>query len=98
MVDFSKITAGIKPVANIGENTKASSTQSFSDVLAGALRDTISAQKTAEQLSVAVANGEQVPMHQVTEAVAQAELKLQTLMSVRDRAVSAYQQILQMPI
>ncbi len=55
-------------------------------------------QKNAQALSLASANGENVPMHKVIEAVSQAELTLQTLVTVRDKAVEAYQQIQQMPI
>ena len=42
--------------------------------------------------------GEDVPMHKVVEAVSAAEIKLQTLVTVRDRAVQAYQTLTQMPI
>lgn len=55
-------------------------------------------QKNAQAMSMAAANGENVPMHKVIEAISQAELTLQTLVTVRDRAVEAYQQIQQMPI
>lgn len=72
--------------------------QTFGQVLEGALNSTVNAQQTAEQLSTAVAQGEDVPMNKVIEAVSAAEIKLQTLVTVRDRAVQAYQQITQMPI
>ena len=72
--------------------------KSFSTLLKGALENTVETQKAAEALSTAVAQGENVPMHKVIEAVSAAELKLQTLVTVRDRAVQAYQQITQMPI
>ena len=72
--------------------------QTFGQVLESALDSTVQAQRTAESLSTAVAQGEDVPMHKVIEAVSAAEIKLQTLVTVRDRAVQAYQQITQMPI
>lgn len=72
--------------------------QTFGQVLEGALNSTVDAQRTAEQLSTAVAQGEDIPMNKVVEAVTAAEIKLQTLVTVRDRAVQAYQQLTQMPI
>jgi flagellar hook-basal body complex protein FliE len=71
---------------------------SFLDALDRAVQSTYDAQKSAEAFSAAVAQGQDVPMHQVVQAVAQAEITLQTMVSVRDRAVEAYQQILQMQI
>ena len=72
--------------------------KAFGEVLQQSLESTVQAQKTAEALSVAVAQGEDIPMNKVVEAVSAAEIKLQTLVTVRDRAVQAYQQITQMPI
>ena len=72
--------------------------KAFGEVLAQSLNSTVEAQNAAEALSTAVANGEDVPMHKVVEAVSAAEIKLQTLVTVRDRAVQAYQTLTQMPI
>ena len=72
--------------------------QTFGQVLENAVNSTVEAQQTAEQLSTAVAQGEDVPMNKVIESVSAAEIKLETLVTVRDRAVQAYQQLTQMPI
>lgn len=79
-------------------NKAATPLKAFGEVLTQALESTTQAQHTAEALSTAVAQGENVPMHKVIEAVSAAEIKLQTLVTVRDRAVQAYQQLTQMPI
>ncbi|RYG60963.1 MAG: flagellar hook-basal body complex protein FliE [Alphaproteobacteria bacterium] len=71
---------------------------SFSDVLKNMVTQTVDAQKTAEQLSLAAAQGDPVALQDVVQAVSKAELTLQTLVTVRDRAVEAYQQIMQMPV
>ena len=71
---------------------------SFSDVLKGMVTQTIDAQKNAEQLSMAAAQGDPVALQDVVQAVSKAELTLQTLVTVRDKAVEAYQQIMQMPV
>ena len=90
--------APILPNADIGGSNAAAPAKAFGDLVEGALKDTMQAQKTAQGLSEAVANGENIPMHKVVQAVAEAEVKLQTLVTVRDKAVQAYQQITQMPI
>lgn len=79
-------------------NASPEPSKTFGQVLEGALNSTVQTQQTAEQLTAAVAQGEDVPMHKVIEAVSAAEIKLQTLVTVRDRAVQAYQQLTQMPI
>ncbi|MBI1363576.1 MAG: flagellar hook-basal body complex protein FliE [Proteobacteria bacterium] len=88
---------GTGPIKDVGSKAP-SIDQGFGDLLSDALRNTMQAQKNAEALSAAAANGEPVPMHQLTQAVSEAELTLQTMLSVRDKAVEAYQQIMQMPI
>lgn len=102
MVDsVAKVGLGnFAPIAEIKDNgaTAANPTKAFSELVTNALNNTMEAQKTAEMLSAAVASGKDVPIHQVTQAIAQAESTLQTLVSVRDRAVEAYQTISQMPI
>lgn len=76
----------------------ADKTKAFSDMVRQAVQQTVADQKTAEGMSLAAANGENVPMHQVIQAISKAELSLQTMMTVRDRAVEAYQEILRTPI
>lgn len=71
---------------------------SFADVLKGLVNQTVDTQKTAEQLTLAAAQGDPVALQDVVQAVSKAELTLQTLMTVRDKAVEAYQQIMQMPV
>lgn len=97
MSDIKSIQANFKPIADVGKQTPRPS-QSFGDVLSSALDNTMQTQKTAESMSTAVAMGENIPMHEVTQAISKAEMTLQTLMGVRDRAVEAYKEIMQMPI
>jgi flagellar hook-basal body complex protein FliE len=51
----------------------------------------------AEQQSLAVAGG-QADIVDVVTAIAAAETQLQTVIAVRDQVISAYQEILRMPI
>lgn len=71
---------------------------SFGDVLKNIVTQAVDSQKVAEQMTVAAAKGDPVALQDVVQAVSKAELTLQTLVTVRDKAVEAYQQIMQMPV
>ncbi|PIZ30338.1 MAG: flagellar hook-basal body complex protein FliE [Alphaproteobacteria bacterium CG_4_10_14_0_8_um_filter_53_9] len=77
---------------------EAVSGPSFSDVLANTVNNAMESQQTAATLTRMAAEGQDVPVSTIVQAISQAELTLQTLITVRDRAVEAYQQIQQMPI
>ena len=94
----SSLIGGIGSIGGIASGAAANPVTSFQDVLKGVVSQTVEAQKTAEQLSMAAAQGQPVAMQDIVQAVSQAEITLQTLVTVRDRAVEAYQQIMQMPV
>lgn len=75
-----------------------STSNAFGDMVTKALTKTADAQKQSEAMTQAAASGENVPMHEVIQAVGDAELTLQTMLTVRDKAIEAYQEILRMPI
>ena len=77
---------------------KASAGTGFSQLLTNAIEGTVDAQRAAEKMTARAAIGEDVPMHKVIEAVNRAETTLKTMLNVRDKAVTAYQEILRMPI
>ncbi|MCK5284844.1 MAG: flagellar hook-basal body complex protein FliE [Alphaproteobacteria bacterium] len=70
---------------------------SFSDFLRQEVTDSIDTLKTGEKISAKAVTGE-ADLISVVEAVTAAELTLQTVVSVRDRLISAYQEIMRMPI
>ena len=69
----------------------------FSDVLREATEGAIGALKEGERQSLKAAAGT-ADLNDVVQAVAKAELTLQTVVTLRDRVVQAYQEILRMPI
>ncbi len=69
----------------------------FADLLGQAVNAAISQSHGAEAASAAVLDG-QGNLTQAVTALAQAQLTLQTVTTLRDRMVSAYQDILRMPI
>jgi len=70
---------------------------SFANLLEQAARSTIDTFKNSEQLSAQAAIGK-ADLTEVVSAVSNAEITLQTVTSVRDKVISAYQEILRMPI
>ena len=72
---------------------------SFADLLKGAASSVVENQQVAEQLSVqSVVAPETVDMQELITAISQAELSLQTMVAVRDKAVEAYTKIIDLPI
>ncbi len=69
----------------------------FASMLRGFAHDAIATGHNSEKMSVAAAAG-QADINDVVVAVAEAELALNTVTSIRDKVISAYQQIIRMPI
>jgi flagellar hook-basal body complex protein FliE len=71
------------------------------DALAGALqgaaRDFTSTLQQGEQTAMAAMTGDADP-HALVQALAQSELAVETVVTVRDKVVEAYQEILRMPV
>lgn len=70
---------------------------SFSSLVQGAAESALQTSKSAEAVSMQAVAGN-AEMTDVVTAVANAEVTLQTVVAVRDRVVSAYQEIMRMPI
>lgn len=69
----------------------------FADMLRNAAQNSVTTVREAEQIQQAGMTGE-VSAQQVVEATMEMETTLRLAVSVRDRLVEAYQQIMQMPI
>jgi len=69
----------------------------FGDLLKQAAGDTISTMKQGELATIKAATGK-ADIAEVAAAVSNAEVALQTVAAVRDRVISAYQEILRMPM
>ena len=75
----------------------AGSGAGFGDMLKGALEGVAQSGKAAESQAMSVAGGK-ANLVDVVTAVAESETALQTLVAVRDRVISAYEEIMRMPI
>lgn len=69
----------------------------FSDLVKAAVGDAAATGKAAEGKAAELASGKADVVDLVT-AVAETELAVETLVTVRDRVISAYQNIMSMPI
>jgi flagellar hook-basal body complex protein FliE len=71
--------------------------QDFGDLLKSVMSDAVQASKTAEtQIANQVAG--KAELIDVVTAISSAEASLETVMAVRDQVISAYQEIMRMPI
>jgi flagellar hook-basal body complex protein FliE len=75
----------------------AQSGESFADFMRGKLDQSIETMKSGETMS-ARAVTDDADLTDVVQAVTSAELTLQTVVAIRDRLVSAYQDLMRMPI
>lgn len=69
----------------------------FGDILKSAMTDAAKTSKIAESKIAAQAAGK-AELVDVVTAISSAEASLETVMSVRDQVISAYQEIMRMPI
>lgn len=69
----------------------------FGEMLSSAMAGMVEAGRAAEQTGMAGIAGKTDPVNVVT-AVAETELALETMISIRDKVISAYEEILRMPI
>lgn len=80
-----------------GDDTASEPSSQFLDMVKGAINNTIDANHAAENISQEAVKG-RAELTDVVTAVANAETQLQTVVTVRDRIISAYQEIMRMPI
>ncbi len=71
--------------------------ESFIDLVKDGLTTAVEASKNSEQMTMAGIAGK-ADIQDVVLAVSNAEVALNTVVAVRDTAIKAYQQILQLPI
>ena len=105
-VSFVAANAAYQAAAKVGganaaeAAAQAGATQgagSFSDALASAVKSAESTLHAGEAASAQGAAGKG-DIVQVVNAVTAAELTLETVVAIRDRVISAYQDIMKMPI
>ncbi|MEM8987133.1 MAG: flagellar hook-basal body complex protein FliE [Pseudomonadota bacterium] len=89
--------AGVGAAVGGASAEAAAGGPSFADMVEDAIASSVETIKTGEEMSAAAAKGE-AELVDVVTAVAAAEVTLETVVAVRDKVISAYQQIMRMPI
>ena len=86
----------VEPSADEKE-TQINPQGTFAELVRSTVDETAALTKKAETLSIQAVKGS-ADIQDVVLAVSNAEIALQTVVAVRDKVVSAYQEIMQMPI
>ena len=101
---ISKIANGVQAYASTlargkmaGMEPRPAAGNQFASALRAAVNDTRETLSQGESVSRAAVAGK-AELTQLVTAVTNAELTLQTVVGVRDRAIQAYQEIMRMPI
>ncbi len=91
------ITKNIKGLASEIASPGQSEAPSFADFMAKNIQQSVQTMKGGEEMAAKAVTGD-ADVTDVVQAVTSAELTLQTVVGVRDRMISAYQEIMRMPI
>lgn len=98
---FPLAASGVSSAASAAVSTAASAASSvgssFGAALADAASQAMGALRSAENISASGIDGA-ASVQQVVDGVMEAERTLQTALAIRDKAVSAWQQVSQMQI
>ena len=89
--------AALKRMGAPGIESRDQAGPGFSEVLQQLAKGAVNTTKDAEKASIQAAEGK-ADLNQVVNSVTAAELTVQTVTAVRVRVISAYQEILRMPI
>ena len=84
--------------SHIGENEQPEPPKSFGEFLKDALKATTDLQIHSEQMNLAMAAGRIEDISQVMVASQKAEIAIQLALQLRNRAVSAYQEVMRMQV
>jgi flagellar hook-basal body complex protein FliE len=95
----AKAYAAVQKSAGLGGGTDvgAPTGASFGDLLKSVMGDAVQSSKAAETQMAAHVAGK-TELIDVVTAISSAEASLETVMAVRDQVISAYQEIMRMPI
>ena len=98
MVPLQMTPVKMSAESHLGETMPEPEVKSFGQYLVDALKETNSLQQKSDAMNVALAAGEVDDISQVVIAGQKAEIALQLTMQVRNRALSAYQELMRMQV
>ena len=89
------ISTGLQPGGNGGK--EGGEGADFANLLAQSVQSVVDAGRKSDQLSMDMINGKANVVDVVT-AVSNTEIMVESMVAVRDRVISAYEEIMRMPI
>ena len=98
MVPLQMTPVKMSAESHLGETIPEPEVKSFGQYLVDALKETNSLQQKSDAMNAALAVGEVDDISQVVIAGQKAEIALQLTMQVRNRALSAYQELMRMQV
>ena len=94
---YASLARLANPSANLGRSVGEAGGQSFGDLLKTAVGGVVESGRRTDMQTHAMAAGRANVVDVVT-AVAETEVAVETMVAVRDRIISAYEEIMRMPI
>ena len=97
--NIGSVLTGKFPALEISTKTvEAPTPQSFADMLAQGVNGVQDLVSESDRLSVDLALGKPVELHQVMLAATKAQIAMELLIEMRNRLIEAYQEISRMPV
>ena len=98
MVPLQMTPVKMSAESHLGETMPEPEVKSFGQYLVDALKETNTLQQKSDAMNAALAAGEVDDISQVVIAGQKSEIALQLTMQVRNRALSAYQELMRMQV
>src|SRR5579872_1175780 len=93
----SKLLTDAAAQNSVSASTGGAQGSDFGKLLAGQLQNVMNVGKQSDQMSMDLVNGKANVVDVVT-AISQTELAMESMVTVRDKVISAYEDIMKMPI
>jgi flagellar hook-basal body complex protein FliE len=91
------INQSAKPQTDLTAIAAPGGGQNFADLLAQQVQGVVDAGRTSDQMAIDMVNGKANVVDMVT-ALSETEIAIQSMVTIRDRVISAYEEIMRMPI
>lgn len=98
-VDLEKLNSKLQDVPNLSPNQDLNPpTKSFGSMLKDAVDEVNTYQKTTEQAMADMATGQIKDLHQAAIVIGKAENSMRLMLEVRNKAISAYKELIKTQI
>ena len=91
------ITQAAKPQTDLTALAGGSTGNNFADLLAQQVQGVVDAGRASDAMAIDMVNGKANVVDMVT-ALSETEMAIESMVTIRDRVISAYEEIMRMPI